>query len=651
MAQSTYSRTPTETIKSRVFTGADQAAASPKGLQHTDFQVAYGRAEPDVELFKQRFKITAYVGGVPTDISGLLEQFTWKETSGDVFSAANTQFPLTGSMQLRKPALRQYGTLVASLFDATVSKNGVSRFGALGTVITCQVGYGKSFTSLWAMRVQPTADAGEAESVTLADGTWSLQLADDLVKASETVDDFKFTKGKKVKTRGWLAHEITVAVCAQMSIPIKQLVKGTAFVHLPAKDTQAVSPLLVIANAYQAETDKTGRTFVIRWAAPDKKHPMGALEVVPLRRNPSLLKLRTQLLDATLSRSQHPDFATVILGRAKLKGASGKDQNLTFLGRNDQAIRRFGWVHKIIDFKPVNSHLELQQMTKRALAMRLTPIRKATLSHPGIATIRRGDAIRLDIPEEGYAHINEAAFSTPKTGGISKYTAQAILAGELADPSLFALPDPSVLAATGAANTDTTKALTANTPVVVPVADQGIVFVTSVTHTVTSGSYTMDLETQFTDVLDPLTVKAQMEATIRAAKAASQPAPGAAPAAASATAGSGPKWKVKASQESDDLVLNSGPGCMSPLDGWSELMSNGSMGGLPCGTELYISANGKTIVAKKVDSGTGSSFNPQIGLYPRVSQYLFGTISGGSFDVVISRVDGQPIHPTGATQV
>ena len=60
-----------------------------------------------------------------------------------------------------------------------------------------------------------------------------------------------------------------------------------------------------------------------------------------------------------------------------------------------------------------------------------------------------------------------------------------------------------------------TPALDANVPALLPVANQGIAFVTSASHSVSAGSYAMDLQCSFIDVLDPREVRAQVDKTIR----------------------------------------------------------------------------------------------------------------------------------------
>lgn len=637
--------------------GRAQHKGSPAGQQHSSaVQEAYSSREPDVDLFKQQFKLTAIVGAKTFDLSSLVVQMTWQESSSDQYTAANTSFPLTGQLQLSKPALSQYAQLQSKLMSASLDKNSQPRWGALGMGVRCDVGIGRSFVPLWAMRVMPTDSSTGAEQVTLADGTWTLSLADGIQLANQTIDDFLVIKGKQTHTKGWRCDEVAVAVCRQMGIPIKRLVKGTARLSLSAKDTTATSPIAVIANAYQQETNRTGKTFIIHWSAPDRKHPMGALEIVPMRRNPSLLRLRKQLTDAVLTRSQSPNFATVLLGRANQKAAHGKNAHLTYLATNSTAIKRFGWVHKIVDFPPVSSLLELEMMTKRALAMYLTSVRAAELTHPGIATVRRGDAIRVDLPEEGYAQVSSNAYGTPKPRRGGGTTAAVLQAAETLEPSLFGLPDGTALSATGSAQAAASTATSAFQPLLVPIADQGIVFVVSVVHTVSAGSYSMDLQTQYIDVLDPLTVKAQMEATIRDAKSlnrASNSSSGS--GSGSGATGSGSKWLVTASAE-----VSGGTGACRPIqdDGYSELssvpMGVGSdfaaLGHLPCLTPMVITnpANGKSVTTVKQDVGAGSSFLPVMGLYPN-TRTLLGLDNSGQYKVIIQRADGGPLKPVRGT--
>lgn len=473
------------------------------------------------DIWKTRIRVVARTADGNIDISGMCDGLSWSDQSSDSLANINVQAAMSGSITLKKPALRNYRNL-ASVFSARVVK-GVDRWGALGVVIVAQVGYGKKYTSIWAMRVTPGYGSSTSESISLASGDWTLNLTDDLWTIAQTVADFKYTKGKVIRKNGWRCDQIAHDVCQRYRIPVRTLSQGTTFFALAASDTALKSPVDVITAAYNEETKRTGRTFIVRWGAPDAKHPFGALEVIPMRRNRNLYRLRQQLLDATLTRSQQTGFATIILARGQIKQRKGKTRKVTATVRSDPAIHRFGFVRKTIDFGTVNSETELRIMAQRSLAQRLTPIRTAELNHPGIASIRRGDAVHINIPEEGYSDAILTALQTPSQKHKPKYLVAALQAAEKADPSLYGLPDPTAAAAAASQSTSTTPAADANTPAITPVANQGIAFVTSASHSVSSGSYTMDLSTQFIDVLDPREIRAEVDKTIRDWKKANPP--------------------------------------------------------------------------------------------------------------------------------
>jgi F0F1-type ATP synthase epsilon subunit len=61
-----------------------------------------------------------------------------------------------------------------------------------------------------------------------------------------------------------------------------------------------------------------------------------------------------------------------------------------------------------------------------------------------------------------------------------------------------------------------------NVPARLPVANQGVAFVTSAVHTVSAGSYSMDLQLGFINVLDPSEIRAQVDQAVRKYKADSK---------------------------------------------------------------------------------------------------------------------------------
>lgn len=115
----------------------------------------------------------------------------------------------------------------------------------------------------------------------------------------------------------------------------------------------------------------------------------------------------------------------------------------------------------------------------------------------------------------------------------------------------------------------------------------------------------------------------------------------------------GPAWDVTASAESyGGLGYHSNP---IQGRGYSELsmppssLNFSALGNIAYQTPMVIGANGKTVVTGKQDIGAGSSFLPEMGLYPQTMADL--GLGGGQNTVRIQRQDGQPLHPMGGHQV
>jgi hypothetical protein len=528
--------------------GKTQAATSLTGLRHTDYAQTYGGQVQQLDLMRQKFRVTAITDTGTYDLGPYCTEVIWEEQSADVPTYSNQYPPLTGSVSMTKPALWQYATLLPEVFSAMVNpKTKSARYGALGVVIRLDV-MGSSQASqwepLWAMRCVPGGSTA-ADSVELGDeGSWTINLADDLQILAMSTAWFKFTKGKKTHRMGWLANEIAAAVCREFNVPVKSLAQGTAYLDLPVSTTSDLSPMLMIAGAYDGETAKTGKAYIVRWSAPDDQYPMGALEVVPYQRNSALLTFRSQITDATLSRTINGNFATWITAIGTVKQPKGKHKRLQYEAKNDQAIQRFGLVHRREDFHSVSGMAELKILATRQLAYDLAPIRAAEITNMGVATVRRGDAVKINIPEEGYGDIDVAISTVPASvnnkdnrhGKQNKQSLSALQAAAANDPTIFAVPNVNVLSQKTAK--DLENSLQSATDVPITVANQGIAFVSSVTHTLTPGNYSMDMIMSFQDILDPIDLQAEMDSNIRAAKLATAAAKATTTSGGSGSAGS-----------------------------------------------------------------------------------------------------------------
>lgn len=527
------------TVKSRKTSypkGRNQAkgANSQHGDTTTDipapnYKSLYGGKRQSINLDKSNFRFEARVGGTSFPLDGYVVQASWQENVSDLvlaYKAFPLQIQISGTLQMTKPELPQDKQLSPPVLSAITNVSATNdRWGAVGVNVTGKYGYGGHFTPIWNLIVQGGGDStgGSAQEVNESDGTWTLNLVDPTLSIERNSADFKYVKGSKSHKQGWRADQIAIDICQQYQIPIKQLVRGTAWFELSGSLYQHANPLYVIASAYQKEMLRTGKVFVIRWGLPDQQFPQGGLSITPLRRNQELLVFRDQLTEAALSRDQSKNFATVIQAQATLKQGKGKTKELTYVASNAAAISRFGWIVHKEDFGLVSSQSELEILAKRWLAISLLPVRTANLTSPGVPTLQAGDAIRIDIPEEGYAPVALTALQTPAqppTKGRLKTTAKALLAAEKSDPTLFGLPDPSVLTGTADKNINQykDKAVAAVIGTGLNVPDAGIAFVTNIEHSVSAGTYSMDIQTGFLDRLDPRETQALVDQAVRSAK-------------------------------------------------------------------------------------------------------------------------------------
>jgi hypothetical protein len=69
-----------------------------------------------------------------------------------------------------------------------------------------------------------------------------------------------------------------------------------------------------------------------------------------------------------------------------------------------KGVQRYGYIEREQKYAyRVESKRELRLRAQRSLARSMRPVRLLeNFTHPGIASLRRGDAIRVSIPSEGY---------------------------------------------------------------------------------------------------------------------------------------------------------------------------------------------------------------------------------------------------------
>ena len=90
-------------------------------------------------------------------------------------------------------------------------------------------------------------------------------------------------------------------------------------------------------------------------------------------------------------------------GRApKGKGKKAKRKKYTARVFDKAAVDQFGYIKREVKIPgTIDSQGEIEEKAKAELAKLVKPTYNVTLTHPGIAFIRRGDAVDVSIPEEG----------------------------------------------------------------------------------------------------------------------------------------------------------------------------------------------------------------------------------------------------------
>lgn len=260
-----------------------------------------------------------------------------------------------------------------------------------GNVIKCEVRWNNKWKEVWRMRIT-------VPSAQVSDDTLTLTLADDLDLVQRSKGDFKFTKEKEGSHKnGWFAHEILEQVAKDYNFKLGRVDKATYEINdLTMQDVSALDPII---KAYKLERENTGKRYVMRWVN-------GRLNVLKLRRQELLYSLREQIVDAVVEHDRGAGFCTALIVRGNLEGQdSNKKEAIEVTVEHKQAIEQYGYIIRSVNIdSEVKSKEELRERGKRMLANR---IRRKTddrvsLTHVGIPFIRRGDAVRINLPEYGF---------------------------------------------------------------------------------------------------------------------------------------------------------------------------------------------------------------------------------------------------------
>lgn len=350
-----------------------QHRRAPAGSQHSDVPKNYWtQPAPALQFGRERFRVWWVPGSGPRQqIDEHVQQITWDDATA----------VLLGTMQFRDPS-------VGPVPDVGWGDE---------IMVECSPTGGLNYAELWRMRIdQPYRDFVPAER--------TFQLVNALGWLSRSTDDFKYVKDK-AHPNGWFAHEVAIDIAKQYRVPIGVIAETT---HRIKKLVMLqASPLDVIGAAYKREKQYTTKRFVISC-------DHGKLNIVPLRRSSRLLELGPTLIAASFQQQMGQNFATALSVRAQGKVQKGKDKKgkkrtgtskIIVKVESASAIARYGYIHREVWAHDADTVAEATAAGKRHLTLVGKPDYTLNLTHPGIAQIRRGDAIRALLPEQALTQI------------------------------------------------------------------------------------------------------------------------------------------------------------------------------------------------------------------------------------------------------
>lgn len=285
-----------------------------------------------------------------------------------------------------------------------------------GDLVRCTVRWASQFYRLWTMRVQ-------APQPELDTGNMSVTLQDDMALLDSSKIDWFFRKSK-AKPHGWTADEITIAVAQKLGVGIDSMPRGSQRFALVQR---GMSGLAVIKAAWAKEKAATGAGYVIRLGN-------GKLQIAPIRRNPLLYVIGSEIQTALIQQKAGTKVPTTVLeGHGHI--GHGKDaQKISYTEYDRQVVQTLGYVHQEKQYGQVRSHADLRAQVKADYAAGIRVNDQITIDHAGIPFIYRGDGVQVHLPAEGYSGKQSFVYCTR-----ASHTVQAALYMTEWD---FALTDP-----------------------------------------------------------------------------------------------------------------------------------------------------------------------------------------------------------------
>jgi hypothetical protein len=379
--------------------GDGGSSGDPTSNQHHDKPYHYGDPDqfPNLLVWYQH-RFFAIRGGNSTLLTNV-EEATWDD------GAPSREAIMSGTITLRDPS---YGLGPRIKVDE-------------GDLIRCEYTGGAGWKEMWTMRVH---DPGYAAK----DGQRTYNLTNDLDLLSRSTDRFLFRVGPGTPhPAGLTMDQIIGIICDKYHVDV-DCVKGK-YVRKRTWAWGYISPLEAIRRAITGERAHTGRQFTVQFRA-------GKLLITERKRNPHLRLLGRTLIDAAfkshLARGETVDglntsegyyashltvrgLATNFVGTDLMGHAKQANTKIIAGAHSNEAWHKYGFVHRIVWSSDAKTYADLKREGAEYLRWTAKPIRELTLTHPGIPSVRRGDAIQLGLGDaqlfKQIVWVREAQFS------------------------------------------------------------------------------------------------------------------------------------------------------------------------------------------------------------------------------------------------
>lgn len=344
-------------------TAAQQRASSARGTARSDQPVDYWRrpGEPKT-IARHRFRARVLRPGQETlTLTDAIEGVSWDDVSS----------VLTGTITMRLPTGSKVQIKEGHVVVLEWSPQGFD-----------------AYRELWRMRVKKPA-------VDLPSGAITCDLLDDLAFLQLSKDDFVYHTDR-AHPHGWAVHQLVAAICKRYGVRVGSVPRSS--LRIKRFSRLGVSPLDAVVAALRKLREHTGKKLVLRYER-------GRLIVEPLRRSRELLVMSRTIIGAAYSRTAYVEgFATVVTAKGTAKKGKGKRAKLRVRVESKAGRRQYGTVHQLVDSSG-DTRAEVRTTAKRRLAKVKDPSEELTITHSGIPTLKRGQAIRVEVDEVGLRQV------------------------------------------------------------------------------------------------------------------------------------------------------------------------------------------------------------------------------------------------------